>query len=92
VAEPDLQRRLLCETPFFLSKSLLGRGEMDQRRYYFSTRDLLMMAALAALGGVVSTYVNAIGDLFQWQNGVVALGGRVDGMSYNEYSLPVITI
>ncbi len=38
---------------------------MDQRRYYFSTRDLLMMAALAALGGVTSTYVNAIGDFFQ---------------------------
>ena len=38
---------------------------MGQRRTYFSTRDLLMMAALAALGGVVSTYVNAIGDLFQ---------------------------
>jgi ABC-type thiamin/hydroxymethylpyrimidine transport system permease subunit len=38
---------------------------MDQGRYYFSTRDLLMMAALAALGGVVGTYVNAIGDLFQ---------------------------
>lgn len=38
---------------------------MDQRRTYFSTRDLLMMAALAALGGVVSTYVNAIGDFFQ---------------------------
>ncbi len=38
---------------------------MDQRRYYFSTRDLLMMAALAALGGVVSTYVNAVGDFFQ---------------------------
>jgi len=35
---------------------------MDPRRYYFSTRDLLMMAAL---GGVVSTYVNAIGDFFQ---------------------------
>lgn len=34
-------------------------------RYYFSTRDLLMMAALAALGGVTSTYVNAVGDLFQ---------------------------
>jgi ABC-type thiamin/hydroxymethylpyrimidine transport system permease subunit/DMSO/TMAO reductase YedYZ molybdopterin-dependent catalytic subunit len=65
VAEPGLQRRLLCETPFFLSESLLGKGEMDQRRYYFSTRDLLMMAALAALGGVVSTYVNAIGDFFQ---------------------------
>lgn len=38
---------------------------MATRRYYFSTRDLLMMAALAALGGVVSTYVNAIGDFFQ---------------------------
>lgn len=38
---------------------------MNQRRVYFTTRDLLMMAALAALGGVVGTYVNAIGDLFQ---------------------------
>ncbi len=38
---------------------------MVQRRTYFSTRDLLMMAALAALGGVVSTYVNAVGDFFQ---------------------------
>jgi energy-coupling factor transport system substrate-specific component len=38
---------------------------MESRRYYFSTRDLLMMAALAALGGVVSTYVNAIGDFVQ---------------------------
>lgn len=38
---------------------------MDQKRYFYSTRDLLMMAALAALGGVVSTYVNAIGDFFQ---------------------------
>ena len=38
---------------------------MTQRRSYFSTRDLLMMAALAALGGVVSTYINAIGDVFQ---------------------------
>jgi len=38
---------------------------LSQRRVYFSTRDMLMMAALAALGGVVSTYVNAIGDFFQ---------------------------
>jgi ABC-type thiamin/hydroxymethylpyrimidine transport system permease subunit/DMSO/TMAO reductase YedYZ molybdopterin-dependent catalytic subunit len=36
-----------------------------QGRIHFTTRDLLMMAALAALGGVVSTYVNAVGDLFQ---------------------------
>ncbi|MBN1485418.1 MAG: ECF transporter S component [Chloroflexia bacterium] len=35
------------------------------RRYYFSTRDLLMMAALAALGGVAGTYINAVGDFFQ---------------------------
>lgn len=40
-------------------------GAMSQSRYYFSTRDLLTMAVLAALGGVVSTYVNAVGDLFQ---------------------------
>jgi energy-coupling factor transport system substrate-specific component len=38
---------------------------VSQRRTYFTTRDLLMMAALAALGGVVSTYVNAVGDFFQ---------------------------
>jgi energy-coupling factor transport system substrate-specific component len=36
-----------------------------KKRYYFSTRDLLMMAALAALGGVTSTYVNSVGDLLQ---------------------------
>jgi ABC-type thiamin/hydroxymethylpyrimidine transport system permease subunit len=40
-------------------------GEMEHNRFYFSTRDLLMMSALAALGGVVSTYVNAVGDVFQ---------------------------
>jgi ABC-type thiamin/hydroxymethylpyrimidine transport system permease subunit len=38
---------------------------MERRRYYFATRDLLMMAALAALGGVTSTYINAVGDFFQ---------------------------
>ncbi len=32
---------------------------------YFSTRDLLTMAVLAALGGVTSTYVNTIGDAAQ---------------------------
>jgi energy-coupling factor transport system substrate-specific component len=34
-------------------------------RYYFTTRDLLMMAALAALGGITSTAINAFGDLVQ---------------------------
>lgn len=38
---------------------------MQAQRYYFSTRDLLMMAALAALGGIASTYINFIGDFFQ---------------------------
>lgn len=34
-------------------------------RYYFSTRDLLMMAALAALGGVTGTYISAVGRVVQ---------------------------
>ncbi len=38
---------------------------MKQRQYYFSTRDLLMMAALAALGGVVGTYLSAVGSFFR---------------------------
>lgn len=33
--------------------------------FYFSTRDLMVMAALAALGGVASAYINFIGDFFQ---------------------------
>jgi len=35
------------------------------KNYYFSTRDLMMMAALAAVGGVAGTYINFIGDFFQ---------------------------
>jgi ABC-type thiamin/hydroxymethylpyrimidine transport system permease subunit/DMSO/TMAO reductase YedYZ molybdopterin-dependent catalytic subunit len=54
-------RRVLFEAPFSLSR---GVG-VSQRRTHFTTRDLLMMAALAAMGGVVSTYVNAVGDVFQ---------------------------
>jgi len=38
---------------------------MVQRRTHFTTRDLLMMATLAALGGVAGTYINAVGDFFQ---------------------------
>jgi DMSO/TMAO reductase YedYZ molybdopterin-dependent catalytic subunit/ABC-type thiamin/hydroxymethylpyrimidine transport system permease subunit len=38
---------------------------MQKSRYYFSTRDLLMMAALAALGGVTSTYINMAGRVVQ---------------------------
>jgi len=38
---------------------------MKAHRYYYTTRDLLLMAALAALGGISSTYINFIGDFFQ---------------------------
>jgi energy-coupling factor transport system substrate-specific component len=38
---------------------------MGSKHYYYSTRDLLIMAALAALGGLASTYINFIGDFFQ---------------------------
>ena len=38
---------------------------MGLKHYYYSTRDLLIMAALAALGGLASTYINFIGDFFQ---------------------------
>lgn len=34
----------------------------SKRNFYFSTRDLLIMAVLAALGGVASTYINALSD------------------------------
>ena len=36
-----------------------------RKSYYFTTRDLLVMAVLAGLGGVASTAVNALGDLMQ---------------------------
>lgn len=36
---------------------------MQQRsRYYFSTRDLLMMAVLASLGGIASTYIQTLAN------------------------------
>jgi ABC-type thiamin/hydroxymethylpyrimidine transport system permease subunit len=38
---------------------------VKQRSFYFTTRDLLMMATLAALGGAAGTYINAIGDFVQ---------------------------
>lgn len=38
---------------------------MTTPRYHVSTRDLLMMEAPAALGGVTGTYVNAICDMVQ---------------------------
>jgi len=37
---------------------------------YFSTRDLLIMAVLGAMGGVASTYVNILGDAVQAALGI----------------------
>jgi len=39
--------------------------DLKRPRYYFSTRDLLVMAVLAGLGGVASTAINALGDVMQ---------------------------
>lgn len=36
--------------------------KQSHKTLYFSTRDLLIMAVLAALGGVTSTYINTISD------------------------------
>ncbi len=44
--------------PFF-AKMNKSKGN---RRYYFSTRDLLMIAVLAALGGVASTYIQTLAN------------------------------
>lgn len=38
---------------------------MKKQNYFYTTRELLSMAALAALGGITSTYLNMIGDIFQ---------------------------
>ena len=49
-----------------LSGCFFVKETMSQNKsYYFSTRDLMMMAALAAMGGIASTYINMIGDFFQ---------------------------
>jgi len=37
----------------------------NNKSFYFTTHDLLIMAVLASLGGVTSTYINALGDLVQ---------------------------
>jgi len=47
---------------------------MKKDRYYFSTRDLLMMAALAALGGVAGTYISAAGRVI---NSLIGIPGSM---------------
>lgn len=40
----------------------MSEQKISKNRFYFSTRDLLIMAVMAALGGVASTYVNTLSD------------------------------
>ena len=40
----------------------MSEEKSSKQRFYFTTRDLLIMAVLAALGGVASTYINTLGD------------------------------
>jgi energy-coupling factor transport system substrate-specific component len=46
----------------FEKEHFLSNTPATRKKPYFSTRDLLIMAVLAALGGVASTYVNAVSD------------------------------
>ncbi len=39
--------------------------QSPKKSFYFSTHDLLIMAVMAALGGVASTYINTLGDAVQ---------------------------
>jgi len=43
----------------------LNARSTQPHTYYFATRDLLLMAVLAGLGGVASTAINALGDAVQ---------------------------
>jgi energy-coupling factor transport system permease protein len=58
---PSVFLALLSTRSFFI----LNKEQSSTKTFYFSTRDLLIMAVLAALGGVTSTYVNTIGDATQ---------------------------
>ena len=69
---PPVFGKEMCCKPILLAFSAALSGcffvkeRMDKKRdYYFTTRDLMMMAALAAMGGIASTYINMIGDFFQ---------------------------
>ena len=41
----------------------LSQINNSKNRFYFTTRDLLIVAVMAALGGVTSTYINALSDV-----------------------------
>ena len=69
---PPVFGKEMCCKPFQLAFSAAISGCFfvkeimnKNKSYYFTTRDLMMMAALAAMGGIASTYINIVGDFFQ---------------------------
>jgi len=64
-----LQELKVIECQHFFSNAgiyCLLETDLDKReKNYFNTHDLMLMAALAAVGGITSTYINMIGDFFQ---------------------------
>lgn len=50
-----------------------------KRRYYFTTRDLLIIAILGSLGGVLSTYVGYIANVINHLVGVPYGAGQIVG-------------
>ena len=49
-------------------------------KYYFSTKDLLLIAVLSALGGVASTYVGYVGSAFTSLTGIPMGGQLISGL------------
>jgi energy-coupling factor transport system substrate-specific component len=59
-------RSRLFTTLLFNQKELfLSQDKFRNRDLYFTTRDLLIMTVLAAMGGVASTFINTLGDAIQ---------------------------
>ena len=64
-SDPILARRII-ERSFPVGRSsFLSEETTSVKPFYFSTRDLLIIAVLAALGGVASTYINNLSDIVQ---------------------------
>lgn len=62
IIEGHFNLGILSGADFYLSGRMMQK---EKKEFYFTTRDLIMMAAFAAVGGIASTYINMIGDLFQ---------------------------
>ncbi len=63
-----------------------------KNKYYYSTRDLLVIAVLAALGGVMSTYVGYLGNLVNHIMGVPYGAGQIVGGLHILWMVLIIAI